>query len=87
MTQGKEHLQAKMNGQRVNCVTQPATLQLPQQDSSFVFVSSFKFDLDLGEGCKGRGWMRENGEMGGIRTHDVRATKNQERLKKDSSTV
>lgn len=28
----------------------------------FVFVSSFKFDLDFGEGCQGRGWMRERGD-------------------------
>lgn len=87
MTQGKEHLQVKRNGQRVNCVTQPTTLQLPQWDSSFVFVSFFKFDFDLGEGCKGRGWTRENREMNVIRTHDVRSTKNQEKLKKKKGLI
>lgn len=50
------------------------TLQLPQQDFSFLFFQ--------GQGsCKGRGWMGRNKEMSGIQMRDVKTTKNLEKVK------
>lgn len=65
--------------QRVNCVTQGATEQLPQQDDSSVFVLFILLNLVLiyGGGCKGRGQIQGDWEISGIRTHDMKSTKSQ----------
>ena len=61
-----EHLQAKKRGQKVYCGTYSDALQLPQE---IVF-------FDVG-GYQGGGKMQGRKEIGGIRVHDGKFTKNQ----------
>lgn len=44
---------------------------------------SLKFHFIWGWGFKGRGWIRGDGEMNGIETHDVKVTKNEKKIKND----
>lgn len=77
MAHGNEHLQVQMNTLKGKvCVSVGHTMaSITGLFFCFclVLALSFKFGFVLDGGCKGRGCMQ--GDVSGIRMHDVRSTK------------
>ena len=77
MAQCNEHSQIKMCGQKGILCTHCDTLQLPKQERYFCFV------FFCGGDCKSGEWVCRDGEMSGIEVHDVKLTKNQQKVKQN----